>query len=447
MGDLTGVFASLKKAQARLALQNRREKDAALNAAAAAIDRDRADILAANAADVEQARSAGMKEALLDRLLLTGARIDAMLDGLQTVIRLEDPIGRVCSGWKTPGGLLIEQVAVPLGVAAIIYESRPNVTADAFSLAYKAGCAILLRGSSAALRSNRALVSSIKSGLELGGGVPGAVELAASGSRGEVDEILSARGLVDVVLPRGGHDLIRRVVENARVPVIETGEGNCHIFVDASASIPSALDIIENAKLQKPGACNAAETLLVHREALDALMPALAARLAGKAELRCDAASKAAIEGGSLPPGSSPSLRSGLPPPPSPRGSAPKTPPELILKDAAEEDWSTEFLDYILAVKTVDSTAEAIEHINRYGTRHSEAILTGDIKNAEEFCRRVDAACVYVNASTRFTDGGEFGFGAELGISTQKFHARGPMGLEALTTIKYRVSGQGQIRE
>jgi glutamate-5-semialdehyde dehydrogenase len=417
---LTETYLSLKKAQALLALQNRSQKDAALLAAADAIDRARAAILAANAADVERAKNGGMKEALVDRLLLNDRRIDSIIEGIKTVTGLEDPVGRVKAGWKTPDGLFIEECTVPLGVAAIIYESRPNVTADAASLAYKAGCAILLRGSSAALDSNRAITAAIKQGLESGGGIAEAVELAGSGDRGDVDEILSARGLVDVVLPRGGHDLIRRVVENARVPVIETGEGNCHIFVDASADIPEAVDIIENAKVQKPGACNAVETVLVHRGVLSALMPLLTARLAGSVELRCDAASKAAV------------LKA--------------VPAGLVLKDASEKDWAEEFLDYTLAVKTVDSAEQAIEHINRYGTRNSEAILTNDMKNAEAFTQKVDAACVYVNASTRFTDGGVFGFGAELGISTQKFHARGPMGLDALTTIKYRISGRGHIR-
>ncbi|MDR0623341.1 MAG: glutamate-5-semialdehyde dehydrogenase, partial [Treponema sp.] len=387
--------------------------------AAAALDRGREKILAANGIDVEKARAGGMKESLIDRLLLNGARIDGMIRGIETVIRLEDPIGRVKAGWTLPNGLLVEQLTVPLGVAAIIYESRPNVTADAASLAYKAGCAILLRGSSSALESNRALTALIREGLDAGGGIGEAAALADSGSRDEVDEILRARGSIDVVLPRGGRDLIRRVVENATVPVIETGEGNCHIYVEGGADMDNAAEIIANAKLQKPGACNAVETLLVRRDALAALMPKLAARLAGKAELRCDGPSRAAI--GGLPAG-------------------------LALKDAAPEDWETEFLDYILAVKTVDSLDEAVDHINTYGTRHSEAILTRDLKSAEEFRRRVDAACVYVNASTRFTDGGEFGFGAELGISTQKFHARGPMGLEALTTIKYLISGSGQIR-
>ncbi|GHV57971.1 gamma-glutamyl phosphate reductase [Spirochaetia bacterium] len=381
----------------------------------------------ANKADVDKARVGGMKEALIDRLLLNDKRIDGIIEGIETVIRQEDPIGKVKAGWTLPNGLFIEQTTVPLGVTAIIYESRPNVTADAFSLAYKAGCAILLRGSSAALESNRAIVKAIKQGLANGGGIADAVALADSGSRDEVDEILSARGFIDVVLPRGGKELIRRVVDNARVPVIETGEGNCHIYVEPGADIPNAVEIIVNAKIQKPGACNAVETILVHRDALAALMPSLAAALAGKAELRCDGPAKAAITGGGPDGGSLPA--------------------GLVIKDAIEEDWETEFLDYILAIKTVGSIGEAIDHINKYGTRHSEAILTNDLAAQAEFRRRVDAACVYTNASTRFTDGGEFGFGAELGISTQKFHARGPMGLEALTTIKYLISGTGQTRK
>ncbi|MDR2476470.1 MAG: aldehyde dehydrogenase family protein, partial [Treponema sp.] len=413
--------------------------------------------------------------------------------------------GKIRAGWTLPNGLCIEQVTVPLGVAAIIYESRPNVTADCAALAYKAGCAILLRGSSSALESNKALVRAMQAGLAQGGGVADAVALAASGSRSEVDEILAARGWIDVVLPRGGRELIQRVVQNARIPVIETGEGNCHIYVEPGIDMDQAVEIIVNAKLQKPGACNAVETLLVHRDAISALMPRLAERLAGKVELRCDAESKAAINqprckqrgmvvlnkelqsgfntfltaprGGVL----NPSARIKHPAPMQPNGNSggivscpdgcavsfaeggsgktegfgAKGPdlqrtsaasPLLIIKDATDQDWAAEFLDYILAVKTVGSRAEAIEHINRYGTKHSEAILTVNLESAEQFRREVDAACVYVNASTRFTDGGEFGFGAELGISTQKFHARGPMGLEALTTIKYLVSGSGQIR-
>jgi len=423
MDSLENIFKKLKNSQARLALQDRKAKDLALEKAASAIENAQEEILAANARDVEKARAGGMKEALVDRLSLNPARLKSIVEGIAQVIRLEDPVGRVKAVWRTPNGLLIEQVAVPLGTAAIIYESRPNVTVDAFSLAYKAGCAILLRGSSAALESNRALVKAIKKGLE-DGGIPEAVELADSGSRDEVDEILSARGWIDVVLPRGGHELIRRVVENARVPVIETGEGNCHIYVEPSADMEKAVEIIANAKLQRPGVCNAVETLLVHRDAVTTLMPLLARRLAGKAELRCDRETKAAI---------------GDP-------AAAALPDGLVVKDAVSEDWATEFLDTILAVKTVASLDEAVIHINTYGTKHSEAILTNDLSAADEFCRRVDAACVYTNASTRFTDGGEFGFGAELGISTQKFHVRGPMGLDALTTIKYRITGSGQIR-
>ena len=417
---MNALFQSLKQAQTKLARENRAAKDKALAAAAAAIDRDRAAIMEANSRDVEQARKVGMKESLVDRLLLNDKRIDGIIEGIEIVIRQEDPIGKVQTGWTIHNGLQIEKVSVPLGVAAIIYESRPNVTADCAAIAYKAGCSILLRGSSSALESNKALVRSIKAGLAEGGGIAEAVALADSGSRDEVDVILNARGFIDVVLPRGTEKLIRHVTQNARIPVIETGEGNCHIYVEPSADIDNAIEIILNAKLQRPGVCNAMETLLVHKDILVALMPKAAAALAGKCELRCDAASKAAIE---------------------------KLPAGLALKDAVEEDWQTEFLDNILAVKTVSSCEEAIAHINRYGTKHSEAILTNDLKSSDMFRAQVDSACVYVNASTRFTDGGVFGFGAELGISTQKFHARGPMGLDALTSIKYHISGSGNIRE
>ena len=419
MASLEPLFVSLKKAQALLALENRDRKDAALKETANAIDRRRREILDANSVDVEKARKEGMKESLVDRLLLNDKRIDSIIEGIETVIRLEDPVGRVKAGWKTAEGLLIEQVSVPLGTVAIVYESRPNVTPDAFSLAYKAGCSILLRGSSSALQSNKAIIRAVKSGLE-NNGIPGAVELLDSADRSDIDGILGAAGYIDAVLPRGGRELIKRVTENARIPVIATGEGNCHIYVDASADIPNAVDIIENAKLQKPGACNAVETVLLHRDIVAAIMPLLAGRLAGKAELRCDSRAAAAI---SVPP------------------------KDLVLKNAVQEDWETEFLDYILAIKTVDSIEEAISHINKYSTQNSESILTANISNAQEFCARVDSACVYVNASTRFTDGGVFGFGAELGISTQKFHVRGPMGLDALTSIKYRVTGSGQIRK
>jgi glutamate-5-semialdehyde dehydrogenase len=421
--SLQAVFEGLKAAQASLAQENAEAKNKALSAVAEAIGQDREAILAANCRDVERARSLGMKESLVDRLQLSGQRIDGIIEGVRVVIRQDDPVGKLRAGWALPNGLLVEQVSVPLGVTAIIYESRPNVTVDCAALAYKAGCSILLRGSSSALESNKALVASIKSGLEEAGGIKGAVALSDPGppeqkNYADIDEILAARGFIDAVLPRGGRDLIRRVAENARVPVIETGEGNCHIYVEPSADIGNAIEIIANAKLQRPGVCNAVETLLVHRAALAALMPRLAERFSGKAELRCDAEAKAAVGPA--------------------QGAA--------IKDAASEDWGLEFLDNILAVKTVSSIDEAIGHINRWGTKHSEAILTNDLAAANKFRSCVDAACVYVNASTRFTDGGEFGFGAELGISTQKFHARGPMGLEALTTYKYLISGAGQIR-
>jgi glutamate-5-semialdehyde dehydrogenase len=429
MNSLKDIFSSLKQAQGQLAQESAAARNKALAAVAAAIDRDRGLILAANARDVQNALSGGKNESFIDRLLLNDKRIDGIIEGIQTVIRQEDPVGKVKAGWTLPNGLFVEQISVPLGVAAIIYESRPNVTADCAALAYKTGCSILLRGSSTAIESNKALVASIKSGLAEGGGIadavalsdPAALDPANPGNHKDVDEILMARGWIDVVLPRGGRELIQRVVQNARIPVIETGEGNCHIYVEPSADIPRAVEIIANAKLQKPSVCNAMETLLVHRGAVAALMPLLAERFAGKAELRCDAESKAAVGKAA--------------------GSG------LALKDATESDWETEFLDYILAVKTVGSCEEAIAHINRYGTKHSESILSNDRTSIEHFRAEVDAACVYVNASTRFTDGGEFGFGAELGISTQKFHVRGPMGLEALTTYKYLISGSGQVRE
>lgn len=423
MGDLDTLFASLREAQKALALASRKEKDQGLRSVMKAIDEDRATILVANRKDVERSRASGMKESLVDRLTLNDTRINEMIEGIDVVVRQDDPIGRVLNGWTLPNGLFIEKISVPLGTAAIIYESRPNVTVDAFCLAYKAGCSILLRGSSAALESNRALVASIKRALTVVNRFPNAVALADSGSRDEVDEILRARGKVDVVIPRGGRDLIRRVVDHARVPVIETGEGNCHIYVEPSADFDQGVDIVENSKIQKPGACNAVETLLVHQDAASSFIPLVAQRLAGRVLLRCCKRSLAILEKSS------------------------SLPENLVVQPAEEEDWATEYLDYILAIKVVDSLDEAIAHINRYGTKHSEAILTNDLSSSRQFEQRVDAACVYTNASIRFTDGGQFGFGAELGISTQKFHARGPMGLEALTTIKYRVHGTGQIRE
>ncbi|MDR2601749.1 MAG: glutamate-5-semialdehyde dehydrogenase [Spirochaetaceae bacterium] len=418
MNNLNGVLTELKKTAGALANQSSSQKNAALTAAAEAIQENKAEILYGNHQDVEKAQKSGIKQALIDRLFLNEARIADMATGIKTIASLPDPIGKVKAGWTAPNGLFIEQITTPLGVAAIIYESRPNVTADAFAIAYKAGCPILLRGSSAALMSNKAITKAIKQGLKKATGLDGAVALADGGGREEIDEILFARGKIDVIIPRGGKELIRRVVENARVPVIETGEGNCHIYVESDFNSSKAIEIIINAKTQKPGACNAVETVLIHKDAVPEIMPMLARALSGLVELHCDkttASCAAGIQNCRIIP-------------------------------ANNEDWETEFLDNILAVKSVESIDEAIDHINNYGTGHSEAILTENLQNARKFCAEVDAACVYVNASTRFTDGGEFGFGAELGISTQKFHARGPMGLEALTSTKYRITGSGQIR-
>jgi len=369
-----------------------------------------------------------MKESLVDRLRLDERRIEGILSGIDEIIAQTDPVGQVVAGWTNENGLLIRQVRVPVGVAAIIYESRPNVTVDAFAIAYKSGNAILLRGSSSALETNMELVSAIKAGLrsvaDCGAGVPDAVEIAASGKHEEVDEILNARGYIDVVLPRGGADLIKMVVDKASIPVIETGSGICHLFVDASAEQDKAVLIAENAKLQRPGVCNAIEVMLVHSSIAAEFLPKVAEKFAGRAQFRCDERAlpvmKKAFEDLKLP--------------------------AAKVVAAGEKDFDTELLDNILAIKVVDSVEEAVSHINAHNTKHSESILTTNMANAAYFKAHIDAACVYVNASTRFTDGQVFGYGAELGISTQKLHVRGPMGLSALTTTKYIIEGEGQIR-
>ena len=428
MNDIVSLCKSLRQGASVLASFSADEKNRGLKAVASALDAHRQEILAANELDVQRALSEGMKESLVDRLRLTSERIDGIIDSINIVIQQTDPVGQVVAGWTTPNGLQIRQQRVPLGVAAIIYESRPNVTVDAFALAYKSGNSILLRGSSSALNSNKALVSIIKAALsQLQGdepvGVASAIELACSGSRSEVDDILNATGLIDVVLPRGGAQLIRMVVEKARVPVIDTGSGVCHLFVDTSADFAMACSIAENGKLQRPGVCNALETFVVHQDILESFLPLLEEKLAGRCQLRCDAASFPVLKAAAQKAGR----------------------PDCVIQ-AVEEDFGYEFLDTIAAVKTVASVDEAIAYINSHNTMHSEAIITESLTNATKFQQLVDAACVYVNASTRFTDGGEFGFGAELGISTQKLHARGPMGLEALTTTKYFIEGKGQVR-
>lgn len=390
------------------------EKNAGLQAAAQALLEGAEEILAANQQDVKAAREKGMNPGLVDRLALTPARIEAMAEGILQVASLEDPVGEVLSMKPRPNGLLIGQKRVPLGVVGIIYEARPNVTADAFGLCFKAGNAVILKGGSDALKSNQAIVKWIQKGL-LEAGLPKlAVQLIESTDRETTKEFMRMNQYLDVLIPRGGAGLICAVVENSTVPVIETGTGNCHIFVDETADLQMALDIIFNAKTQRIGVCNACESLVVHRKIAAEFLPLLKTRLDEKnVEIRGDEASCALVDG---------------------------------LVPATEEDWGCEYLDYIVSLKLVDSVEEAIAHINTYNTKHSEAIITSNYANAQKFLNEIDAAAVYVNASTRFTDGFEFGFGAEIGISTQKLHARGPMGLKELTTTKYIIYGDGQIR-
>lgn len=379
-------------------------------------------ILKENAKDIENGKSNHMPEGLLDRLALSEKRITDMAEGLRQVALLDDPIGSVSAMKKRPNGLMIGKKTVPLGVVGIIYEARPNVTADAFALCFKTGNVAILKGGSDAIFSNIAIVSVIQDTLKEAGIPQNALMLIEDTSRETAAQFMKMNEYVDVLIPRGGAGLIRAVVNQATIPVIETGTGNCHIYVDESADFDMAVDIVENAKTQRIGVCNACESLLVHERIVDAFMPKLMKRLQEKnVELRADntALNAAMADSG---------VR------------------KELLKAAGEEDWGTEYLDYIISAKTVSGVEEAIAHINRYNTGHSEAIITSNYMNAEKFLNEVDAAAVYVNASTRFTDGFEFGFGAEIGISTQKLHARGPMGLDALTSTKYIIYGSGQVR-
>ena len=406
----------LKTGAQSLALQNASTKNKALTAVAAALDTQRVEIIAANKKDVEIARVNGTSESLIDRLSLDDKRIDGIIESLKIVIAQSDPIGEETAGWKTPNGLSIRQVRVPLGVVAIIYESRPNVTVDAFSLAYKSGNAILLRGSSSAFNSNKAIVKVIKNALAtVEGGVPESIELVEvkEHDHSDVDAILNAVGKIDVVLPRGGKRLIQNVVSNARIPVIETGSGVCHLYIDDAADLEMAVKVAENAKIQRPSVCNAIECIVVNKAVAEKFLPMLEEKFSGRVKFHAD---EIAIK---------------------------------YLKNAVaatEEDFGNEYLDYECCIKTVANVEEAIAYINSHNTKHSESIITESRANARLFQAKIDASCVYVNASTRFTDGGEFGFGAELGISTQKLHARGPMGIKALTTTKYLIEGEGQTR-
>lgn len=414
--DLKKTTDSLRTASQKLALQNASEKNAALAAVAEALDKNRASIIAANDKDVADARANGMSESIIDRLLLNDKRIDGIIESLRLVIGQTDPVGEEVAGWKTPNGMTIRQVRVPLGVVAIIYENRPNVTVDAFSLAYKSGNAILLRGSSSSYKSNVEIVRVIREALAgVTGGVPEAIELVEvrDHDHSDVDQILNAVGMIDVCLPRGGKKLIQNVVQNARVPVIETGSGVCHLYVDEFANLDMACNVAENAKIQRPSVCNAIECIVVHSKVAADFLPKLEAKFAGRVKLHAD---ERAIK----------YLKDAIP--------------------ATEADFGNEYLDYECCIKVVDSIEEAISYINSHNTKHSESIISESRANTRLFQAMIDASCVYVNASTRFTDGGEFGFGAELGISTQKLHVRGPMGIKVLTTTKYLIDGEGQIR-
>lgn len=411
---LNEIGRQAKEVSRLLGILGSREKNMGLEEAARSLLEGEEEILLANQEDCEKAKNGGMSQGLLDRLMLTPARVQAMADGLLQVAALEDPVGEVLSVKLRPNGLQIGQKRVPLGVIGMIYEARPNVTADAFGLCFKSGNAVILKGGSDAIRSNQAIVRCLREGLVHAGLPADAVQLVEDTNRDTTRELMRLNQYVDVLIPRGGAGLIRAVVENSTVPVIETGTGNCHIYVDESADFNMALDIIYNAKTQRIGVCNACESLVVHRAIAERFLPLLKRKLKDKqVEIRADEAA-CAIEPSFTP--------------------------------ATEEDWGTEYLDYILSLKLVDSLDEAITHINHYNTGHSEAIVTSDYFNAQRFLNEVDAAAVYVNASTRFTDGEEFGFGAEIGISTQKLHARGPMGLKELTTTKYIIYGDGQIR-
>lgn len=421
--NLDETCKSLRLASEKLALQNANEKNAALEIVKNALDKNRKAILEANKLDVENAQKSGVKDSLVDRLSLDDKKIDSIISGMQTVINQTDPIGEEVAGWKTPNGLTIRQVRVPLGVVSIIYESRPNVTVDAFCLAYKSGNAILLRGSSSALNSNKAIVKIIKDALSLSeNGNPDAIELveAKEGDHSDVNEILNAVGKIDLVLPRGGKRLIQNVVQNAKVPVIETGSGVCHLYVDESADLEMAANIAENAKIQRPGVCNAIECIVINKNVAEQFIPLLEKKFSGRVKFHADEKCFEILK----------------------KCASEKT---QIVR-ATDDDYGNEYLDYECLLVQVSDVSEAISYINAHNTKHSESIITTNMKNAKLFQAKIDASCVYVNASTRFTDGGEFGFGAELGISTQKLHVRGPMGIKALTTTKYLIEGEGQIR-
>jgi len=403
-----------KEASRKLAVTSTKIKNEALERMAAALEKNAKAIIDANSIDLQAGDKKGLSKALLDRLSLDGKRIQGMVDGLKVVRSLGDPVGEVLAEWERPNGLKIRKVRVPLGVIGIIYEARPNVTVDSAALCMKSGNAVILRGGSDAIQSNIEITKTISEAAYAAGIPKGSIQLIHDTKRETAEELMKAREFVDVLIPRGGKHLIQTVVKTAQVPTIETGEGNCHAYVEKTADLKMAAEIVVNAKCQRPSVCNAIETLLVDDAVAAGFLPMVRKELAEKnVELRGDAKAVKILPG---------------------------------IKEATEEDWRTEFLALILAIKVVSGVDEAIQHINTYGTKHSEAIITKDRKAARKFQNEVDAAAVYVNASTRFTDGFEYGFGAEIGISTQKLHARGPMGLPELTSYKYIVHGTGQVR-
>ena len=405
--------ANAKAAEPAISVMGTNEKNCVLSEISSLLRSHVTEIIGANKLDIETARANGMSEAMIDRLTLTEQRIGGMADGVDKVISLPDPVGAVIGGSDLPNGLHVIKKRVPIGTIGIIFESRPNVTVDAATLCFKAGNTVILRGGSDAINSNKALVGLMRTALRNCGVNENAVQLVEDTSRAVANAMMRLNKYIDLLIPRGGGGLIHAVIENATIPVIQTGEGNCHVYVDESADIDMAVNIINNAKTQRPSVCNAIENILVHEKAAPELFRKLDMLWQGRVAIRGDEETAKLVK---------------------------------VEKIADDTDYATEFLDYRLSSKVVKSLDEAIEHINRFGTKHSECIVTQSLRSAEIFQQRIDAAAVYVNASTRFTDGFEFGLGAEIGISTQKLHARGPMGLEALTTYKYLINGNGQIR-
>lgn len=414
MTYLEELGCKAKKAEAAIRGISQNTKNLALAAIADGLIKNADLIISDNKKDLENARANNMPEAMQDRLRLDMKRIEGMAEGVRNIAGLPDPVGRVLGGKELPNGLKIVKKSVPLGVVGIIFESRPNVTVDAAALCLKSGNVSVLRGGSDAINSNKRLVSIMREAISSAGVDENAVNLVEDTSREAVGEFMRLNRYIDVLIPRGGHGLIQNVVNNSTIPVIQTGEGNCSVYVDRSADIETAVNIVDNGKTQRPSVCNAIENILVHESAAAEFLKALDKKWNGKVKIYADKEASKYIK---------------------------------TDREATEEDYRTEFLDYVISIKTVKDISEAIDFINTYGTRHSECIVTKELSNAELFQREVDAAAVYVNASTRFTDGGEFGLGAEIGISTQKLHARGPMGLEEMTAYKYLINGSGQIRQ